>query len=868
NLFAALKACLGDTEWMHIRNAITILKSGLEYFPSVDFMGRQLNASLAKIAERETATKSDSDDGPGHRVDLAVTANTAISALKKRSTKWVMVQEFRPNTSGDVIDDKKGTETNKSSQASALRLGALEFQLQSTSASTRTKLSTEAEDGEVQDGSGSLVTSQSAGAKTKDTSLTRPSPPQRKGPAPVPQKIDSKPIPKKSKSIVMGESTESRERLESPGTLYLEILGMPRDYQAPDRRVPEALPREPHRSERDRPPHRSESTRRTESGPQDREPHQQRDRAPSGANVPRGVDPGRETREIPPAAKPMPPPSQSEIPGPIVNPERAWLINADRPDDRPPAINPARVALLNDGRHGQEDSRDRNSSRVASPRRGDRSEAHGSEAPRDERRAHRGEHHTPSRDQRNESQGPPARNVRMGDHEVDRSTSDRPRESPAFPVQTTPIRGESEQGRLNMQDPDYGRLSSIPSIGDMGNPPEGPRGRGRNVVRGPVNIPQSRPEPRQPGSDAHRPVSPERHHPPTGPSSSRQRRNQNGMLQIPPSSSPAAGSTVLPGMHPERLRQLNSGMVGNPPPSQPAYAPPMPTPVSVHPDRMAQIAPQSSAAGSPHQGGRSLPPLQTPDRPPLGSASSHRPPTANLSNTPGADNSPMSAPTGPAAANDRSRNGRRQLSGINSILQGGVRSKGSRTNLAGSDAQVLTGASPVSTPVTERPEPFPPKERSSRNDHERGRREHDGSERSSRAQRRSSRERSADRDHRSKDHREYRDRKSGGGSGHGREGEKDSLRRSGREQNAGRETLPPRVDIIGNGRDGLRELRHRGDGGNSRHDEVGRGGSGSGRGGGPRGEDRREPRGGGEDHRNRKRRSEEFGGPVEKRQRR
>lgn len=98
NLFTALKACLGDTEWMHIRNAITILKAGLEYFPSVDFMGRQLNASLAKIAEREAAAKSDSDDGQGHRVDLAVTANTAISALRKRSTKWVMVQEFRPNT--------------------------------------------------------------------------------------------------------------------------------------------------------------------------------------------------------------------------------------------------------------------------------------------------------------------------------------------------------------------------------------------------------------------------------------------------------------------------------------------------------------------------------------------------------------------------------------------------------------------------------------------------------------------------------------------------------------------------------------------------------------------------------------------------
>ncbi len=39
NLFAALKVCLGDTEWMHIRNAITILKSGLEYFSFRGFHG-------------------------------------------------------------------------------------------------------------------------------------------------------------------------------------------------------------------------------------------------------------------------------------------------------------------------------------------------------------------------------------------------------------------------------------------------------------------------------------------------------------------------------------------------------------------------------------------------------------------------------------------------------------------------------------------------------------------------------------------------------------------------------------------------------------------------------------------------------------
>lgn len=98
NLSAALRACLNGTEWMHIRNAITVLKSCLDHFPAVDFQGRQFQQALAKIAEREAASKTGSEDGQSHRVDLSVTANTALSALKKQAPKWVMVQAFRSNT--------------------------------------------------------------------------------------------------------------------------------------------------------------------------------------------------------------------------------------------------------------------------------------------------------------------------------------------------------------------------------------------------------------------------------------------------------------------------------------------------------------------------------------------------------------------------------------------------------------------------------------------------------------------------------------------------------------------------------------------------------------------------------------------------
>ncbi|KAI0141819.1 hypothetical protein GGR57DRAFT_397305 [Xylariaceae sp. FL1272] len=953
NLFTALKSCLADMEWMHIRNAITILKAGLDHFPSVDFMGRQLQTSLENIARREA--KSDGEDGQGHRGDLAVTANTAISALKRHGKKWVMVQAFRSNTSGDSVEDKKLIEANK---PSSLRPDAPEFKPTTESAPTRTRPTAEEEDGEVKDG----VSSSGAVTKAQDAAPSRPSSSQHDGEQPAATttpKVDSKQDPSKSSTsssttpgplsatggrqeptrsslgpIPSGphglpsrpevpmpahfshdhfgaiktlhphdhreardhrdpreqqrgtrnprdsrdsgprdtrDSREQRSRvpLEDPRPLRM------RDQQASDRRTPESLAGHPHNSGRDRPPHRPDPIRRPDpSLPQERDSRLPRDRISSITGIPHGPDLSRDLREAA-AVKSMPPPPQPDSQGPTVNPERARLINADRPDDHPNAtnaINPARAVVVNDGRHGREDSRERNSSRGSSPRRGDRAEQRGSDSSRDDRRSHRSEHHSSSRDHRNESQAPSGvRSGRIADSDNDKLIPDRP-PLPPFPG-PPPSRNESEMGRFNAQDPDYGRLSSIPSVGDMGNPPEGPRGRGRNATRGPGgpgNLPPTRPETRLPGNDTHRPMSPERHHPPTGPSSSRPRRGQTGgphASNLPPSPATSRPPT-LPGVHPERMQQLNTGVGGAPSPPQPSHQATMqaPAPVSVHPDRMAQIAPQASANSSSHQGGRPLPPIQTPERP-HGPMSTHRPPSGMY---PSADNSPITAPTGPAATTDRSKNGRRQLSGINTILQQGgpgVRPRGSRSNLAGSDAQILTGASPVSTPTVERSEPFPSKERSSRNDHERGRREHDASDRSSRSQRRSSRERSPGRESRSsKDHRDYRDRKSGAS----REAEKDSSRQPRRDPAiVNREPLPmlPRGDAGGNSRDMARELRHRGDGGNGRHEDIGRSG---GRRGGPRGEDRRgDGRGPGDEHRNaRKRQSDEYGGPPEKRLRR
>lgn len=87
NLNTALRECLEGTEWMHIRNAITVLKSVVEVFPAIDFMGRNFIKQLEAVTAREK----------GVREDLSLTGNAVLVQLKKRSSHWIMVQAFGSN---------------------------------------------------------------------------------------------------------------------------------------------------------------------------------------------------------------------------------------------------------------------------------------------------------------------------------------------------------------------------------------------------------------------------------------------------------------------------------------------------------------------------------------------------------------------------------------------------------------------------------------------------------------------------------------------------------------------------------------------------------------------------------------------------
>ncbi|KAK3687381.1 transcription factor/nuclear export subunit protein 2-domain-containing protein [Podospora appendiculata] len=927
-LNTALRSCLNGLEWMHIRNAITILKSVIDFFPAINFMADKFLDQLKTITEREGApARGGAESEHEHRVDLSVTAQTAYSELQKRKSKWILVQAFRPAKMGD---NERGFSVPANS---GLRASAPEFR----APAARNQSAAEVEDGEVKDSKVSRAVN--GYTNSKDSLPPKQLPPAKEplkeGPpvqkpnmasAPSGRPVTPKPAPAvpalapgsrpdSAKSSTLppgGHGLPSRPELPSrpdvpfPGRITTDRFGQvhhdsrreplpvrdPREFRAPrEPRDPHA-PREPlaPRESRDfRAPEATRPERPREFSVADRRPLDpvrepgrplEREWPSRPEPPPRWVDPAaasdraapdralpdrampdrpvpdrdsRQPRERtshsstrhdsrPPRepAAPTPPASatsQNEVQEPLINPERARLLAEA---DRPPLVDPARAALINDPREAARaaprDQGRQRAPRIESPRPSDQSVSNAAQPDivRDDRhvRHRHSDYHGSSRDMHvdNASHPRPDRNSER-ERENERAPAPRdPAHDTARDTTRDTARGSDHDGRLAQQDSNYGRLNAIQSIADTPpGPPSGPRGRGRNTARiNTMNGPPGRPDNRFPGPEPIRPPSPERH-PPTGPSSTRPRRGQYD--NVGNTNSPTATVPPATGVHPDRIRQINHQQ---PPPVQ----------VGIHPDRMNQIAPvPPPAAPSSH----SRPPINTPDRPAMAA------PNPSSRPAPLGPSTDFATPTGPSASNDRMRpGGSRQLRGIQNTLEkasadsgrgsSGLRMSRSRTNLAGSDAQILAGSSPVTTPIHERSDPLRDGSRqdsnadriprgpepiqvvtdsrdgrveinggdyASRGDHERtssSRREHHRSDRSNRASRRSSRERSTERgDREPKEPREYRDRRSGApviAPSGGREPERDAVppRRSMRDSTGtsrdplpgGRDMAPPR----------------------------------------------------------------------------
>lgn len=432
----------------------------------------------------------------------------------------------------------------------------------------------------------------------------------------------------------------------------------PREFSGSDRRAVEPAPRDV-----GRPSDRVSGTDRERVRP-DPPPRWTAESARENLErsaLARGADNGRLSRDMPPpriSGASSDYPSSDRVPSSaerqeIVNPERAALISGDKD-----------TARSDSPRRGREEPRDRVSSRPQSPRRHGSDREH-PDARRDTRNGP--QDYSSPRNRAEDTQPPPAgpRSDRPLDRErggVNDRSAFQPSHPPARPV-------DPDHGRLTstsrQPDPNFGRLTApTPDI------PSGPRDR--NSRGGRTGNPAPGPPRRdvKPVAEMPRPPTPEKQ-PPTGPSGRHPRRSASGQFDSVPASSNVVSTPSTPvaaapspAIHPDRLKHLPVVQAPAVQPQQIHQGPPP----GIHPSRQrafddgAPVTPQSNPGMNNNRSMPNVPPLTTPGTP-SGPRSSQPSPISAGPNG-------FAAPTGPASATERAaRGGRRQLAGINTMLQ-------------------------------------------------------------------------------------------------------------------------------------------------------------------------------------------------------
>jgi len=633
NLHAALVKCLTSPEYMHARNAISILRIISPVFPAVDHHGRVLQKSVDKLRESD-------------REDLKVASQALLGALTRRQKAWTPPQAFRqgggiPQEQSTATPEPQKEEKQKTSTAetdknadvkmkdvSAIRNGD-KTEASSTKESEKTP-STHSRDGGR---SPSRTTTPLPPRPARDANSLRPprpdsrvhdlprrvSPPPRFPSSGLPSRpeVDSRnsyrdtrpprgaPIdPPRPDSRASHSARHPAERIHEPPHDPSHRYPRPSDRpsmldrdERPSRRElePRQDPRGGYEDRRyhEREPRpdregRSEREPRTEREPRhDREPTRPSDRD-HGRHPERSErverDYGRSLGENSERKRDEVHATRRDV----ATSSRAATPSASTPD---PAINPARAALIqnsDDSRpsmsiRGQAQDRAR-SSRATSPKR-EEDRRHAPRSDREDRHERRPEpsaraaplppspasHSTPS--------GPPPRETR-GRLPVDMSHGRLEQDNSHRPTARTERAPEAE-------------------------PPSGPRSRP--------------PRPSLPTADPAPPVrpAPQTRQPPSGPSGHHTRNNSHAE---PTAMSPSSTD--------------NSG---------------------IHPDRMNRIAPTEPARNQ-----RQPLPIQTPT--PAGPRANAAPPTGPSASSPNT----RGPPAGPQAEGGRGQ--RHPMAAVNSTL--------------------------------------------------------------------------------------------------------------------------------------------------------------------------------------------------------
>ncbi|KAE8149984.1 transcription factor/nuclear export subunit protein 2-domain-containing protein [Aspergillus avenaceus] len=251
-LAAALKTCLNGGEYMHIRNAISVLKAVVQNFPAVNWIGRDMLASVNNLSQTD------------ERDDVKIPAASLIGDLNRREKKWMLPQAFmitsqpaagKGNAPRSEPDKIAGGKAGSQSTNPALNAAAAEFKPPNEPQASRSELSkAEVEDGEIED-------AKMADIVTKSSDETgKPAEKPSEEPAPESQEGDSaaaQPSVAEAQQASANESATS----ETPATPVSEAR--PAGQSAPASSTPasQAPPKGPEPSRQPNIPRRPEPER-------------------------------------------------------------------------------------------------------------------------------------------------------------------------------------------------------------------------------------------------------------------------------------------------------------------------------------------------------------------------------------------------------------------------------------------------------------------------------------------------------------------------------------------------------------------------------------------------------------------------------
>ncbi|CAG8123717.1 unnamed protein product [Penicillium olsonii] len=638
----ALKSCLNGGEYMHIRNAISVLKGVVQHFPAVNWIGRDILNCVDNLSKKD------------ERDDVKIPAASLIGDLNRREKNWMLPQAFNLVAAQPQSADKSGKSgTSGSATPASLNASAPEFNptkqvpisrahitltncstISSRGAAKQTQSGkTEVEDGEIEDAKmGDAGEGKDDQGKPSETSQTGTTTPAAAGLGPDATSGDRSRSRPNSRAPASGHQADTSKRPDIRQQVHPPARPPPRhgDGRLPPR--PEGLD-----DRRDR--HSDFGPRGRHGGGPD---HGRSFEGP--VNDVRGrlnERLGERDRDFP-----MRPPADDLMRGPPRDSrggrENGWPM--DRPG-RMRGPGPGPGPGPNDTFHGRD-----------GPVRGDgpaRGELMPDHADRSVDLPRRGDIPRPEKDDR------------------------RPYpQRPLSPARATDLPNRPER----FPPPDDRRPPVMTGSSRIDNLPRGPRsdrqGDPRDAAPGP-DMNHGRLRQPEPSSDI-----------PAGP---RRRNGRNTSGQAPPASS--ANATVP---LPDRQTPTGPGRQNaRAPPEQPGTPQQQPsgsasTP-GIHPDRLRNLVDDvpSGAPAGPRSG-------SSPQQVPRGSAGSSGPPM-----TPGA--SPPAGPAGAGYGGERGR-GDKRFAGLNNVLSqsnGGSERSGNSPSVRGRGANRQSSA--MEPPLTQPP---------------------------------------------------------------------------------------------------------------------------------------------------------------------